>query len=47
MNEPIFFFTHNSRLTNELVINSVGKDKITGYVSMPKPMGGTTTASGN
>jgi vacuolar-type H+-ATPase subunit H len=45
VNEPIFFFTHNSRLTNELVINSVGKDKIAGYISMPKASSSTTSAS--
>lgn len=36
VNEPIFFYTKGSRSSLELVVNSVGKDKITGYLSAPK-----------
>ena len=43
-NEPIYFFTHGSRVPLEFVVNSVGKDKITGYLSVPKTA--TTTHSG-
>lgn len=35
-NEPIFFYTQGSRLPEELVINKVSKNKITGYLSIPK-----------
>jgi uncharacterized protein (DUF2141 family) len=36
LNEPIFFYTSGARLPEELVINKVGKDQISGYVSIPK-----------
>ncbi len=35
-NEPIFFYIQGTRLPEELVINSIGKNKITGYLSIPK-----------
>jgi uncharacterized protein (DUF2141 family) len=35
-NEPIYFYTRGSRAALELVVNHVGKDKITGYLSVPK-----------
>ena len=43
VNEPIFFYPRGSRQPNELVINSVAKDKITGYISTPKVSTGTST----
>src|SRR5215475_11006741 len=36
MNEPIFFYLHGTKIPEELVINKVGKDTISGYVSIPK-----------
>lgn len=36
VNEPIFFYMQGTRQPLELVINSVSKDKITGYLSVPK-----------
>jgi hypothetical protein len=45
VNEPIFYYPRGSRQADEFVVNSVGKDKITGYVSMPKNAGTTTAAS--
>ena len=36
MNEPIFFYLHGTKIPQELVINKVGKDTISGYVSIPK-----------
>jgi uncharacterized protein (DUF2141 family) len=36
LNEPIFFYTSGARLPQELVINKVGKDQVSGYVSIPK-----------
>jgi type II secretory pathway pseudopilin PulG len=35
-NEPIYFFTHGTRAPVEFTVNSIGKDKITGYLSVPK-----------
>ena len=36
LNEPIFFYTSGARIPQELVINKVAKDQISGYVSIPK-----------
>jgi chromosome segregation ATPase len=36
LNEPIFFYTSGTKLPEELVINKVGKDTVSGYVSIPK-----------
>jgi hypothetical protein len=36
LNEPIFFYTSGTHLPEELVINKVGKNQISGYVSIPK-----------
>lgn len=48
VDEPIFFYTHGDRRADEFVVNSVGKDKITGYISMPKAgAAGSTTAASN
>jgi hypothetical protein len=51
LNEPIFFYTSGTRLPQELVINKVGKDKISGYVSIPKAntqqAAASTSTSGN
>jgi hypothetical protein len=46
INEPIFFHQGNDRRPLELVINSVAKDKVIGYISVPKTAG-TQTASGD
>jgi len=46
-NEPIYFFTHGSRAPLEFTVNSIGKDKIAGYLSVPKVQGTHTQASGN
>jgi uncharacterized coiled-coil protein SlyX len=35
-NEPLYFFQNGSRAPLEFVVNQVGKDKITGYLSVPK-----------
>lgn len=50
LNEPIFFYTSGTRLPEELVINKVGKNTISGYVSIPKANSQpatTSTTSGN
>jgi len=43
-NEPIYFYTHGSRAPLELVVNQVQRDKIVGYVSVPKSI--ATPATG-
>lgn len=43
--EPIYFYTHDYQAPLELVINQVGKNKITGYLSVPKSAGTTTQAA--
>jgi hypothetical protein len=46
IDEPIFFHEGNDRRPLELVVNSVAKDKVTGYISIPKTAG-TQSASGD
>jgi hypothetical protein len=36
VDEPIYFFTHGSHAPMELTVNQVGKNKIAGYLSVPK-----------
>jgi chromosome segregation ATPase len=36
MNEPIFFYLHGTKIPQELVVNKVSKDTVSGYVSIPK-----------
>ncbi len=36
INEPIFFYTHGSKQPMEIVVNSVEKNKVVGYLSIPK-----------
>src|SRR5260370_3660119 len=36
IDEPIYFYSMGTRVPRELVINQIGKDKIGGYVSVPK-----------
>ncbi|HKS81912.1 MAG TPA: hypothetical protein VJR23_10450 [Candidatus Acidoferrales bacterium] len=47
INEPLYFFQNGSRSPLEFVVNQVGKDKIVGYLSVPKANTPTTQASGN
>lgn len=47
VNEPIYFFTRGSRTPMEFVVNQVGKDKITGYLSVPKVSSAHAQAAGN
>ncbi|MGH9682596.1 MAG: hypothetical protein ACRD4S_03150 [Candidatus Acidiferrales bacterium] len=35
-NEPLYFFENGARSPVEFVVNQVGKNKITGYLSVPK-----------
>ncbi len=47
MNEPVFFYLSGTKIPEELVINKIGKDTISGYVSIPKAnsQGQNTTSS--
>jgi hypothetical protein len=45
INEPIFFHQGNDRRPLELVVNTVAKDKVTGYISVPKSAGAQTASS--
>jgi len=48
VNEPIYFFTRGSgHAPLEFVVNTVGKDKITGYLSVPKSQPTHAQTSGN
>jgi len=50
LNEPIFFYISGTHIPEEIVVNKVGKDQVSGYVSIPKansqPASASTT-SGN
>jgi hypothetical protein len=46
VDEPIYFYTRGTRAPLELVVNQVGKNKVVGYVSVPKAQAaGTSSAS--
>jgi hypothetical protein len=45
MNEPIFFYTSGTHIPEEIVVNKVGKNTISGYVSIPKANSQTTTSA--
>jgi chromosome segregation ATPase len=50
MNEPIFFYLHGTKIPEEVVVNKVGKDTVSGYVSIPKANSqatASTSTSGN
>jgi hypothetical protein len=46
INEPIFFYYHDARRPVEIVINQVEKNKVTGYLGVPKSVERASTASG-
>jgi hypothetical protein len=48
-NEPIFFYTSGTHIPEEIVINKIGKNTISGYVSIPKANAqvAAATKSGN
>jgi hypothetical protein len=45
INEPIFFHQGTDRRPLELVVNTVAKNKITGYISVPKAAGTQSASS--
>ena len=36
IDEPIYFYTRGTRMPLELVVNQIAKDKVVGYMSVPK-----------
>jgi len=48
VNEPIFFYTSGARFPEEMVVNKIGKNTVSGYVSIPKagaqPQASTSTS---
>ena len=46
INEPIFFYYHDTRRPVEIVINQVAKNKATGYLGVPKSVERASTANG-
>ena len=43
--EPIYFYTHAYQVPLEMVVNQVGKNKVTGYLSVPKNAAPSAQAS--
>jgi hypothetical protein len=46
VNEPVFFHQGTDRRPLEMVVNQHAKDKVTGYISIPKASGAQTASSG-
>jgi predicted nucleic acid-binding Zn-ribbon protein len=44
-NQPLIFYTTDSHIPEEVVINRVGKNQISGYVSVPKANSATVTSA--
>jgi hypothetical protein len=47
VDEPIYFFADGSHAPLEFTVNHVGKNKISGYLSVPKTYSARAQASGN
>jgi hypothetical protein len=47
INEPIIIYPRGSREAEEFVVNSVGRDKIMGYLSIPKNTSAATAGVGS
>jgi len=47
LNEPILFYTSGTHQAEEVVINKVGKDQVSGYLSIPKANGQLTGSATN
>jgi type II secretory pathway pseudopilin PulG len=45
MNEPIFFYTTGTHIPEEVVVNKIGKNTISGYVSIPKANAQTSAST--
>ena len=44
IDEPIYFYTRGTRVPLELVVNQIGKDKVVGYMSIPKAQSAQASA---
>ena len=44
IDEPIYFYTRGTRAPLEFVVNTIGKDKVVGYMSVPKAQSTQTSA---
>ncbi len=47
VNEPIFFYPRGTKTPLELVVNKVEKNKVVGYMSVPKVSRSSASGSGN
>jgi len=47
MNEPIFFYLSGTHIPEEIVINKVGRNTVSGYLSIPKANSQTAAAATN
>ena len=47
VNEPVVFYPQGMHQADEFVVNSVAKDKISGYISVPKNPVQASAASDN
>jgi chromosome segregation ATPase len=47
VNEPIFVYAHGSHRPIEIVINQVDKNKVAGYLSVPKAVQQSASSTGN
>ncbi|MGC1108045.1 MAG: hypothetical protein WA876_16065 [Candidatus Acidiferrales bacterium] len=47
VDEPIYFYTHEYQVPLEMVINQVGKNKVSGYLSVPKSAAPAQSATGS
>jgi hypothetical protein len=47
VNEPVVFYPRGTHQADEFVVNSVSKDKISGYISMPKNVPATAANAGS
>ena len=45
VDEPIYFYTKGTHAPLEFVVNQVGKDKVVGYMSVPKLQPTSTSAA--
>jgi chromosome segregation ATPase len=47
INEPIFFYPRGTKMAEEIVVNKIGKNEVSGYISIPKASQTATSSSGS
>jgi chromosome segregation ATPase len=47
INEPIFFYPRGTKMAEEIVVNKIGKNEVSGYLSIPKASQTGTATSGS